>query len=162
MIIAKGSCSSRWDAVRLYAWRLNLDPEPLIAEATHRGVTPAELGARFDRSIRLTGAPLETRLAADAMTPGLLYIELLWQDTHWVDRLGRIWQIDSPAFTTHHLLNVVLMLREAADDLYRHFPTAHVLAGNDAAAAWLSATPLMRGLKREIDRRATASDNGAG
>ena len=161
-MIAIGSNSSSWDRVRLHAWRLELDPEPLISEAIARGVTPTELDARFERSIRLTGAPLETRLAADAMTPGLLYIELLWQDTHWVDRLGRIWQINSPAFTTDHLLNVMMMLRGAADDLYRHFPTANVAAGSDAAAAWLSATPLMRGLKREIDRRTTANDNGAG
>ena len=157
MIVVNGSSSSPWDAVRLHACQLELDPEPLIAEAIRRRATPAELAARFERSIRLTGAPLETRLAADAMTPGLLYIELLWQDRHWVDRLGRIWQIASPAFSTDHLLNVVLMLREAADDLYRHFPTASVAAGDDAAAEWLSTTPLMRGLHAEIDRRAATS-----
>lgn len=149
-----------WGAVRFCAWQHGVDAEGVIREAQRRSVPSRELHERFERSARHILTTFRARVADDAFTPGIFHLEVLDQTTFWIDGLGRVWRITSPDFSTDHLINATLFLREMAAQLMEILQPMEDLT-YEQAAEQMRGMPLMGALVAETWRRVDAAPDRA-
>lgn len=155
-----GDETACWNAIRFCAWQHGVDAQGVIQEAKRRNVPARELHERFERSARHILMTFRARVADDAFTPGIFHLEVLDQTTFWIDGLGRIWRITSPDFSTDHLINATLFLRQLAPQLMEILLPLEDLT-HDEATEQMQSMPLMGALFDETWRRVEGASDGS-
>lgn len=119
----------------------------LIAEAKRRNIPPRVLLDRYRRSYRFERLPFRWRVRFDALAPGVLNPEVFDQGTWWVDKFGAAYSIRSRHFSTAHLVNVIMFLRERSE------LTAQPILDTEGSGLDFATSTLMTALEHELERR---------
>ncbi|MFF2389371.1 hypothetical protein [Agromyces sp. NPDC058104] len=116
-------------------------------------MTLETLIGRFERAARHKDRPFTQRVAADALTPGIIHPEVLEQQTWWIDILGTPWRIHEPGISTPHLINVLMFLREQSGELQALGEGETASHYYPSPCEWPESTPLFRELQAELEDR---------